>query len=540
MHRQMLCPAAPAVNPRRAAAGAAAGGGLDAVNDSPIFISPLSPMKPSSRSLTLRRSTPASPSESESLSRAVISRFCPGPSSYRRCCRAVRGRLGPGRPLAPQQHPHPRGRHRFLGRLARRGRGVRERRQPAGRAAQAPQAPGTSSWIGAGVSTARAMTIDATAAARANGTAHSRQMNFSPSGIAEDAGRLPAPLPGQGRSADPQEFLRLETEQRRVRADQPPRVGLRRQIREATFLDGEDVARADPDRQPDLLGREPPALAALSQQPPDQHRALRIDAGCGRLASSPHHRSPRLRPAGDTSRAPCAAAPARDACKSGSSRCRRDRGAAAPRADRRRCRAGAWRRSAAGCAARPTARRRRRRRWVFTICQARWRVRWPPRAPGKRWRLPPARRRAAARSGEIREDRRASLLAEGDEPLLVALAPHADQPGLEIQLLEAQRGQLRDPQAAVVEQREQQGVAQPHPGAPVGMREQPLDLVAAQIAGQLLPAPRRLQIFRRVLADAALEQQEPVEGPHGGEAAGAGGRGQPALRPATRGTRAAG
>ena len=49
------------------------------------------------------------------------------------------------------------------------------------------------------------------------------------------------------------------------------------------------MARADPDRQPDLLGREPTALAALSQQPPDQHRALGINAGRDRPASSPHH-----------------------------------------------------------------------------------------------------------------------------------------------------------------------------------------------------------------------------------------------------------
>jgi len=49
------------------------------------------------------------------------------------------------------------------------------------------------------------------------------------------------------------------------------------------------MAYADPDRQPDILGGEAPALATLSQQPPDQHRALGINAGCDRLASSPHH-----------------------------------------------------------------------------------------------------------------------------------------------------------------------------------------------------------------------------------------------------------
>ena len=274
-----------------AAAGTAAGSCLDAVNDSPTFISPLSPMKPSSRSLTLSRSTPASPSESESLSRAVIARFCPGPSSYRRSCPPSGVASAQVVPSHRSSHPHPRGRHRLLGRLLRRREGVRRRFSLRSEWRKHRRRRGFE--LDRRRREHRAGDDDRRHGSR-EGERHGplAPNELFAEGIAEDAGRPPALLPGQGRPADPQKFLRLETEIICVRADQPPRIGLRRQFREATFLDGENMADADPDRQPDLLGREPPALATLSQQPPDQRRALGINAGCGRRALLASPRSP--------------------------------------------------------------------------------------------------------------------------------------------------------------------------------------------------------------------------------------------------------
>ena len=75
----------------------------------------------------------------------------------------------------------------------------------------------------------------------------------------------------------------------------------------------------------------------------------------------------------------------------------------------------------------------------------------------------PAAKLAAARRAEVRLERFPRRPADGDDALLPALARHGDEPRLQVQLLAAQRGELRHAEAARIEQLEQRAVAEPGP-----------------------------------------------------------------------------
>ena len=101
-----------------------------------------------------------------------------------------------------------------------------------------------------------------------------------------------------------------------------------------------------------------------------------------------------------------------------------------------------------------------------------------------------------------------------DESLLVALAGDADVTLAEEEVPDAERGELRDAQAARVEHLEHRGVADLLGGRSVHGGDDAVDLPGREHVGQVPPELRRQDEFGRRTFDAVADEQEVEETLH--------------------------
>jgi hypothetical protein len=109
--------------------------------------------------------------------------------------------------------------------------------------------------------------------------------------------------------------------------------------------------------------------------------------------------------------------------------------------------------------------------------------------------------------------------ADGDHPLLRALAAGTQDAPLQVQVADLEIDRLRGAQPACVHDLEQRAVAQRGRLRAGRLGEQLGDLVAREHLRQLAALPRRLELRRRVLLDQVLAAQVPVEGAQAGDLA---------------------
>src|SRR5262249_42897308 len=92
-----------------------------------------------------------------------------------------------------------------------------------------------------------------------------------------------------------------------------------------------------------------------------------------------------------------------------------------------------------------------------------------------------------------------------------ALAPDSDAALPEVDVLEVEAGQLRDPDPAGIERLQHRAVTPARDIAPEVLAEEGLALVDGEVAGQARTEPGRAELLRRVRARAALPAEEAVE-----------------------------
>ena len=166
------------------------------------------------------------------------------------------------------------------------------------------------------------------------------------------------------------------------------------------------------------------------------------------------------------------------------SRCRRGRAASAPRAGRRRCAAGGWRRRGAARAGRAAPPRCRSARASALSSRAKcWRVRWPGSPNDGNSHFDCARLvcRPSARSFEILRHRALGRLVERHQPLLAAFAAHHQHALIAPRGRGRQRHQFGDAQAGGVDDFEQ--AQQPRRAQACGRR------AASHLRHRCAPAP---------------------------------------------------
>src|SRR6185503_3337016 len=94
--------------------------------------------------------------------------------------------------------------------------------------------------------------------------------------------------------------------------------------------------------------------------------------------------------------------------------------------------------------------------------------------------------------GEVGEDRVARAAADGHEALLLALAEDAQEAEVHAQRGRVEAARLRDAGAGRVEDLDDRAVAEADRAGQTGRREEALDLLDGEEAGDALPELRRL------------------------------------------------
>ncbi len=128
-----------------------------------------------------------------------------------------------------------------------------------------------------------------------------------------------------------------------------------------------------------------------------------------------------------------------------------------------------------------------------------------------------ARRERGARPREVGRDR---LRAEASERHLALLAPFAQDPHgpfVQVDIVDVETDELRDPQPRSVEELEERAVAQARGRGCLGRLEQPEDLVDTERARERSRQLGLADARRGIARGDALPQEEPVEGADGRE-----------------------
>jgi hypothetical protein len=112
---------------------------------------------------------------------------------------------------------------------------------------------------------------------------------------------------------------------------------------------------------------------------------------------------------------------------------------------------------------------------------------------------------------EIARDPHRRFVPDRDNPLLLPLPEGREVAGLEMQVLLAQRDELRDAQTGGVEQLDQRAVTHAPWRGGVGGPQQPLDVVARQELRQDLPRARRGQVERRILGEVLMQDEKSIK-----------------------------
>src|SRR5436190_8212077 len=105
--------------------------------------------------------------------------------------------------------------------------------------------------------------------------------------------------------------------------------------------------------------------------------------------------------------------------------------------------------------------------------------------------------------------------ADGNEPLLAALAEHANETFLEQEVANAERDPLRHPETGAIRELEERPVAEDHVVVERRRGEETLHLVDGEHVGQLAPSLRRLEPVARVAHDDAVAGEEAKVGADG-------------------------
>ncbi len=112
---------------------------------------------------------------------------------------------------------------------------------------------------------------------------------------------------------------------------------------------------------------------------------------------------------------------------------------------------------------------------------------------------------------DVGADRFERHLADGDQPLLAPLADRHQVTGVEVDIAQPQLAELRDAQARGVQRLDHRAVTTAARRAPVGRRQQAVDLGDGQVVGELAPEARQVDVLRRIGGDDPLALEEPEQ-----------------------------